>query len=155
MTQEIVSKVRQELMAASDEKTKLSFRRFFKEPVIIHGVKSVEVGRITRAWLPEINQMPKEHVFALCQELLESDYCEEGWVAANWAHAKSAEFLPEDLDTFADWINRTITNWAECDTFCNHTVDTLIEMYPQLAECMKAWAVHSNLCPCSSVLRRA
>lgn len=145
MSNSIVLQVRQELIAAVDAKTKQSFQRFFKEPVVCHGVKSAEVGRITRNWLPTIKLMPKQEVFVLCKELLKSEYCEEGWVAANWAHAKSAEFTQEDFKVFEDWIDKTITNWAECDTFCNHTVGTLVEMYPQLAPNLKEWAQHPNL----------
>ena len=137
--------IRKDLIEAADDITKQNFPRFFKEKVIFHGVKSAEVGRISRKWVKITERMPKQAIFKVCAELLESDYCEEGWVAANLARSKTAEFLPIDFDLFADWIDRTIHNWAECDTFCNHTVGAIIQMYPQLALKLKAWAQHPNL----------
>ena len=38
---------------------------------------------------------------------------------------------------FEKWINNYVTNWASCDTFCNHTVGTLVEMYPENINILK------------------
>ena len=35
-------------------------------------------------------------------------------------------------------------NWASCDTFCNHTVGTFLEMYPLYIEKLKDWTKSPN-----------
>ena len=48
------------------------------------------------------------------------------------------------LKYLKNWVNKYINNWATCDTFCNHTVGTIIEMYPVLLTGLKKWAKSDN-----------
>jgi len=43
------------------------------------------------------------------------------------------------------WIDKYIDNWAECDTFCNHTVGSFIEKFPSYVSRLKVWAKNNNL----------
>jgi 3-methyladenine DNA glycosylase AlkD len=45
---------------------------------------------------------------------------------------------------FERWVNDYVTNWAACDTLCNHSVGTLIEMYPEYLSGLKKWALSPN-----------
>ena len=35
-------------------------------------------------------------------------------------------------------------NWAKCDTLCNHTLGTFVEMYPQFIDNLGVWARADN-----------
>ena len=35
-------------------------------------------------------------------------------------------------------------NWATCDTLCNHTIGSFIEMYPEYLSGLKKWAHSQN-----------
>ncbi len=48
------------------------------------------------------------------------------------------------LGIFERWVNNYVTNWATCDTLCNHSVGTLIEMYPEKIADLKKWAKSPN-----------
>ncbi len=37
-----------------------------------------------------------------------------------------------------------MSNWAACDTLCNHTVGSFLEMYPEYLPRLKTWAVSPN-----------
>ncbi len=143
-TSEIVLLTRKELQKNADAKTKKSFQRFFKEEVKCHGVKSAAVGRVIKASLPKIKDLTKKEVFALGEELLASGYCEEAWVAASWAHTFYKDFEPNDFKVFESWIDKYIDNWAECDTFCNHTLGAFIKKYPEFVEKLKLWTKSKN-----------
>ena len=54
------------------------------------------------------------------------------------------QFEPSDFKVFQRWINKYVNNWADCDTFCNHTVGTFIMMYPEFLNELKQWAKSSN-----------
>jgi 3-methyladenine DNA glycosylase AlkD len=140
----VVAGVRRELVENSDEKTKNSFPRFFKEDVKFHGVKAPTVVKIARRRFKEAKPLGKKQVFSMCEALLKSGYCEEAWVAANWAHWMEADFEPADFETFQAWIEKYIDNWAECDTLCNHAVGSFIERYPEYLARLKSWTGSGN-----------
>jgi len=41
-------------------------------------------------------------------------------------------------------VNNYVSNWASCDTLCNHTIGTFIEMYPSYLKELKRWAHSDN-----------
>jgi len=79
-----VEEVRNALKRNSDQKTKISFQRFFKTEVKYHGVKSAVVLKIAKEFF--IRLKDKKEIFSLSEELLKSGYCEESWIAANWIY---------------------------------------------------------------------
>jgi 3-methyladenine DNA glycosylase AlkD len=144
MMNPIIKDVRGELERNSDEKTKSSFPRFFKEQVKFHGVKSATVVKIAKQYFKEVQPLGKKKVFALCEQLFKSGYSEEAWVAANWAHWLHDEFEPADFSVFKKWVEIYIDNWASCDTLCNHAVGAFIEMYPEYLQELKKWTDSPN-----------
>ena len=141
---QLLSDIRADLAANADEKTRDSTKRFFKEQVKIYGVKTATVEKIARKYWPQVKTYGKPDIFALCEELLRSDFMEEAFVVSDWM-PKYIHFLePEDLATFKLWIERYINNWAKCDSFCNHTIGDLIQKYPQLLSEVKSWAKSRN-----------
>lgn len=141
---EIIDKIREELIQDADEKTKSSGERFFKEEVKLYGLKSAEVSRISKEYYKTIRDKSKIHIFSLCDELWNSGYMEESFVACNWAYNMHKQYEPADFDVFEKWVNIYIGNWAACDTLCNHTVGTFIEMYPSFLSVLKKWAQSKN-----------
>lgn len=140
----IIEKIREELKASADEKTMESGRRFFKEEVKFHGVKTPEANKIGKKYFPEIKNEPKETVFALCEELWQSGYNEEVFIACQWSYNFRKYYRPEDFRIFENWVEKYVSNWAACDTLCNHTVGDFLEMYPQFMPELKKWAVSDN-----------
>jgi 3-methyladenine DNA glycosylase AlkD len=69
---------------------------------------------------------------------------EESFVACNWSYNMHKQYQPGDFSIFEKWVEKYVHNWATCDTLCNHTVGTLVEMYPELAEGLKKWARSGN-----------
>ena len=50
----------------------------------------------------------------------------------------------EDFDIFRYWIDTYITNWASCDSFCNHTMGDFIEKFPEYIGELKQWTQSDN-----------
>jgi 3-methyladenine DNA glycosylase AlkD len=140
----IIAKIREELEASADEKTKKSTQRFFKEEVTCYGVNTGTVRKIAEKHWSEVKLFSKEKIFALCEELFRSDYMEEAFVASFWLPNLVEQLEPNDLEVFKAWIERYINNWAKCDTFCNHTVGGLIEKHPESVSEVKSWAKSEN-----------
>lgn len=140
----IIEQIRADLKAAADEKTQASSRRFFKEEIRLYGVKTARVTKISKTHFAQVQDLSKDDIFALCEELLESGYLEEAGIAANWSYRINDRYEPGDFAVFERWVEQYIDNWAKCDTLCNHTVGTFIERYPDHVERLKTWTRSKN-----------
>jgi 3-methyladenine DNA glycosylase AlkD len=140
----IIEDLRVELTRNSDVKTKQSGERFFKETVKMYGIKSATVILIGKDYFKKLENTEKRSVFLLCEELWKSEMMEESFIACNWSHSIHKQYEPSDFLIFENWVNKYINNWASCDTFCNHTVGTFIEMYPAFLSGLKKWAGSEN-----------
>ncbi|HOS72332.1 MAG TPA: DNA alkylation repair protein [Bacteroidales bacterium] len=136
----IIEDLRFELKHNADEKTRISGERFFREEVKIHGLKSALVSSIGREYFKKLPEKNKETVFGLCEELWKSGYLEESFIACNWAYCLRKEFTPDDFPVFEGWVSKYVSNWASCDTLCNHSIGTFVEMYPSFVSDLKKWA---------------
>lgn len=140
----IIDEIRKDLLRNSDEKTRISGERFFKENVKLYGIKSAVVSDIGNVFFKKIPDKSKPVIFSLCEELWKSGVMEESFVACNWSYSVRKSYKPADMELFEEWINKYVSNWASCDTFCNHSVGTLVEMYPEKVADLKRWAKSKN-----------
>lgn len=140
----IVENLRTDLIRNADEKTRKSGKRFFKEDVTLHGVRSAIVGKISKEHYQLLQDKSKENVFRICEELWQTGIMEEGFIACNWSYFVKKQYLPEDFIIFEKWVENYISNWAACDTLCNHTVGAIVEKYPECLSQLKKWAKSPN-----------
>jgi 3-methyladenine DNA glycosylase AlkD len=140
----ITNKIREEIIKNADEKTRIQGEKFFKENVKIYGLKAAQTEQISKEFYKTITDRSKANIFSLCEELWKSGYIEEAGIACMWSYNVRKQYEPADFRVFERWVNRYITNWAACDTLCNHTVGTFIEMYPSYLKELKRWAKSQN-----------
>jgi 3-methyladenine DNA glycosylase AlkD len=140
----IIDNLRSELKQNADEKSRLSGQRFFKEEILLYGIKSAIVSAIGKKYYTEIKHKTKADVFGLCEDLWISGYWEESLIACTWSYNKRKEFVREDIRIFEKWVDGYVSNWASCDTLCNHTIGALVEQYPELLKDLKRWATSPN-----------
>lgn len=140
----IIKQIRKELKKNSDPHTKAVGQNFFKEKIKIYGVKTVLVSKIGKAFDKEILTMDKKEVFILCDELWQSGFMEESFIACHFAYFIRKNYESADFKVFEKWVNNYVTNWASCDTLCNHTVGAFVETYPEYLNNLKKWAKSEN-----------
>jgi 3-methyladenine DNA glycosylase AlkD len=141
---DVVCQVRQELQESVDSNTREYSISFFKEEIKSIGVKIPVVTKIAERLFRQIEHLDKNTVFGFCEELLKSGYIEEAFVAYKWSDRLHDRYEPEDFVVFEHWLNSYVSNWAECDTLCNHTLGTFVEKYPQYVEKLKEWTQSPN-----------
>lgn len=144
MSSKILTTLRAALNALADEQTRLSGERFFREPVTLYGIKASTVTQTGKEYLREMKDLAKQEVFDLCEELWQSGMMEESFIACQWAYSRKKQFTPDDFAVFERWVERYVNNWASCDTLCNHTIGTVVEMYPQFLADLKRWTGSEN-----------
>jgi 3-methyladenine DNA glycosylase AlkD len=140
----IAQAIQFDLQTVADEKTKAGTLRFFKETISCHGIKNAIVMQIAKKHLSAIKGCSKAEMFDICELLWQTHSLEESFVACEFAYSQKKRFDAPDIDRFESWIDNYINNWASCDTFCNHTVGTLVEMHPHLVERLKTWTTSPN-----------
>ena len=141
---EVINTIRKQLIENADQKTRESGRRYFKEEIQLYGVKTAIVTQIGNQAFKLIKAMPKSEVFALCEDLWKSGMMEESFIACNWTYSIRKQYAPEDFAMFEAWVNKYVSNWAACDSLCNHSIGSFLEQYPSFVEDIKEWTFSKN-----------
>jgi len=138
----ILSRIRADLTDAADPAAKASEQRFFKEETKSYGVKNPAVNVIAKTYLAQVKatHASKADIFGLCDQLWASGFMEEAFVACVFSESQESVTEPSDFELFESWVHKYVSNWATCDTLCNHTVGDLVTRFPELAERLTAWA---------------
>lgn len=140
----IIEELRNELKSKADDKTRESGQRFFKEKVNLYGIKTAVVEKTCREFYKTLEDKNKSNIFHICEEFWRSGIMEESFIACNLSYFVHEQYDPSDIRIFENWIELYVNNWASCDTFCNHTVGTLVEMYPETLADLKKWTASGN-----------
>lgn len=140
----LINSIRQKLKQNSDEKTKKTAQTFFKEKIKTYGVKTPLAIKIGKESFKNIKDKTKAEILALCEKLLKSGYMEESFIAYNWSYSLHKDYEPKDFKVFEKWVNKYVSNWAQCDTLCNHAIGTFIETFPQYIKRLKLWTKSKN-----------
>ncbi|MCE1188397.1 MAG: DNA alkylation repair protein [Ignavibacteria bacterium] len=144
MYKHIVDSIRTQLSDAADEETRKAAERYFREPILCYGLKNAEVHKIGREHWAEVKKLEPDVFYLLCEDLFQSNYTEEAFIAADWLAKSSKKFRREDLPLFRRWIDQYINNWAKCDSLCNHAMGDFIDRYPDAVAELKLWARSAN-----------
>lgn len=140
----VIESLRKHLSENADEKIKEGGKRYFKEEIQLYGVKTATVTQIGNQTFKLVKEMPKSEVFALCEELWKSGMMEESFISCNWGYAIRKQYSPEDFTIFEKWVNKYVSNWASCDSLCNHSIGSFLTQYPSFAENLKHWSHSEN-----------
>ncbi|TJX15173.1 DNA alkylation repair protein [Tissierella creatinini] len=140
----ILDQIRRELYENADEMTRSSGKRFFKEEINLYGVKTAIVTKIAKREFKNIKRLSKDEIFDLCEDLWKSGIMEESFIACNWSYAINSRYSEEDFLIFEKWVNEYVSNWASCDTLCNHNIGSFLEKYPSYIGKLKKWTQSEN-----------
>ncbi|UCC17799.1 MAG: DNA alkylation repair protein [Dehalococcoidales bacterium] len=144
MDSDVIKAVQNRLIDNIGEHTQRTYQSFFKEQVLFHGVKMKVVSKIAAECFKQISHLTKDEIFVLCEELLKTDYGEEAAIAFKWAYRINKQYEAEDFHLFEAWLEKYVNSWAKCDEFCNHSIGTLVERYPEYVQVLKRWARSDN-----------
>lgn len=146
MNTAIIDIIRKRLTESIDAKVLATSAHFFKEgeQTKVYGVRMGEVSRIAKESWQEVKAESKADIFLLCEQLWQSGFLEEAVVACEWAYRSHRNYEPDDIETFEHWLKSYVDNWASCDTLCNHTIGTFVEMFPEYISRLKEWAKSDN-----------
>ncbi len=103
-----------------------------------------EISKIGKYTFRQIKHFPKQQILNLCEDLWKTGYLEEAVIACIWAESLHKQYQPADFAIFEHWVYTYLTNWADCDTLCNHTIGMFVMMYPAYIAELKKWTTSTN-----------
>ncbi|MDO9026888.1 MAG: DNA alkylation repair protein [bacterium] len=127
---DIIKHIRAELLKNVDPVYREGAQNYFKEGIVLHGVRLPVVRAISARYYRQVKGLEKSEIFALCDNLLSYDTSEERTIAFDWAWRRRREFQPSDLKTFERWLKDHVSNWGGVDDLCCHTLGYFIEQFP-------------------------
>lgn len=144
MSHPLISRIQTTFESKADPKIKEGSKRYFKEPINVHGLSSKDAGALGKDFYEEVKNLSKPEMFHVCELLWQTGIFEENILACNWSYECRKEFIESDIDIFEQWIKTYVSNWATCDTLCNHTIGAIVEQYPQLITRLVQWTQSKN-----------
>jgi 3-methyladenine DNA glycosylase AlkD len=140
----ILKEIRAELISESNEQERITGQRFFREEIRLYGMKASVIREIARKGWNRVNHLSKRDIFFICEELWKSGYFEESVIACEWSYSLKKKFEKDDFAVFEHWVAEYVSNWASCDTLCNHTIGEMVMKYPELLANLKQWTLSAN-----------
>ncbi len=142
--EQLACRINVDLRLMGNEAKRISNQRFFKEEIKSHGINAAKIRTYAEGIKKEVSNKSKNDLFKTCELLWRNGFLEEVSVACSLIESRAEEFKKEDIRLFQRWIDSYVTNWASCDTFCNHSVGKLVEKFPCNVEVLKEWASSPN-----------
>ena len=141
---EIILKVREEIVKNADEKYLERVKTFSPEEAIQYGVTyyglRIPVTRkIASHFFAEIRKKSKREILNLCEILLQSGVSEERIIAFDWAFRLRKMYNSSDFFIFESWLKTYVTGWGSCDDFCTHAFGGFLYQFPEYFKEVKKW----------------
>ena len=144
--EKILAHLREHLAALSNESNAVKSDRFYKEgeAAKVYGIPASQVRKIAKTALQQIKDLPKQTILEGCEDLWKSGYFDQMLIACVWSESLHKVYDPSDFSFFERWLGNYVSNWADCDTLCNHTIGEFLMKYPEYVAKLKVWAKSPN-----------
>jgi len=136
---DIIKHIRAELLKNVDPVYRQGAQNYFKEGIVLHGVRLPVVRAISAKYYRQVKGLKRAEIFALGDQLLRYDTSEERTIAFDWAWRRRREFQPSDFNVFERWLKDHVNNWGGVDDLCCHTLGCFIEQFPEFLPRVFGW----------------
>ncbi|MRR08760.1 DNA alkylation repair protein [bacterium] len=139
--QQLIAAIRAELLRHVDPVYKEGAQNYFKEGIVLHGVRTPAVRAISAEYFGSVKGRSKAEIFALCDRLLRYETNEERTIAFDWAYRLRKQYQPADFKTFERWLRDHVDNWGGVDDLCCHTFGAFIDRFPEFLSSVFKWTM--------------
>jgi 3-methyladenine DNA glycosylase AlkD len=136
--------IEQELRRHIDVRYRKGAEAYFKEGIVLHGVRASKVREIGAGFFRKVKTQNKAVIYCCCEELLGSGYSEEKTIAFGWAFRLRRHYEPADFRLFESWLRKYVRTWGSCDDFCRHAFGVFVYRFPEFLPDVLAWTKAKN-----------
>jgi 3-methyladenine DNA glycosylase AlkD len=137
--QQFIAAIRAELVRHVDPAYRQGAQNYFKEGVVLHGVRIPVVRAISARYYRQVKGLDKTGLFALCDRLLTFGTSEERGIAFDWAWRRRQQFEPHDFKILERWLRDHVSNWGGVDDLCCHAFGHFIDRFPECLPAIFKW----------------
>ena len=142
ISKEIPKKLNLEIQKLSkNPKNVKDYSRFYKDKKIRISLAASLVKRVSSKYFKKIRNLDKNHIFALCEDLLKLHNQD---IAFDWAFRIRRKYRKEDFKIFENWLEKYVNGWSSCDDLCTHSLGYFIFEFPEFLPKIKLWAKSPN-----------
>jgi len=142
--EQVIADIRKDLRNAIDLKYKEGECRYFKEKIKPVGVRFPVVGKITTKYFKLLkNYWNYEDFVNLSERLLKDGWLEEIAIAFGFMERLN-QFTEDSFCLFERWLNKYVSNWANCDHISNHLIGDVVVKYPKFINNLLGWTKSEN-----------
>jgi len=142
MSGAIVAEIRSEIRRRASPEGAEKARRYFREPIEVHGLSAPEEKEITKQFYPRVKgDLPL--ALEVAGELIESRVLEEASVGVRLLRRMTRQFTPELFELFDGWVDH-LTNWANTDGLSTWLISETIRLDPTSEERLMSWTGSEN-----------
>jgi 3-methyladenine DNA glycosylase AlkD len=140
----MIEEIRKELKEQKQNRQN-TVKSLTEERPDLYRLRSPIVRKISQKYFSRVKGKPKEEIFQLCEELLETGYSEERTIAFDWAFRLKKKYDESDFSIFELWLKKHVNGWGSCDDFCVHALGEFIFQFPQYLQTVTEWTESDNL----------
>jgi 3-methyladenine DNA glycosylase AlkD len=143
----LIEAIQNELDGLTDEKKKsrhIDLAKRFKLNTHTRGIKTAVIRKISQKFYQRVKEKPKEEIFSLCNELLDTGSSEERVMAFDWAFRLKSQFEPSDFTILESWLHTYVEDWGACDDLCTHALGAFLYRYPSYIHNLEEWTRSTN-----------
>jgi 3-methyladenine DNA glycosylase AlkD len=135
----VIKNIRTELLQNVDPVYRNGAQNYFKEGIVLHGVRLPAVRAISAKYYRQVKGLGKSEIFALCDKMLSYDTSEERTIAFDWAWRLRRQFEPADFKILERWLKNHVSNWGGVDDLCRRALGYFICRYSQFLPQVFRW----------------
>lgn len=142
MSSVIVAEVRTEILKRANPEYAERTRRYFRETVKTHGLKTSQEREVVKLIYPKVKGN-LSLALEVAEELVKSRILEEASVGIKIMRRMTRLFTPELFDVFDSWVDH-LTNWANTDGLSTWLISETIRLDPGLWKRLLQWTASDN-----------
>jgi 3-methyladenine DNA glycosylase AlkD len=102
-------------------------------------LKTGDIRRLSSKLYHSLQDKSKDHVFTICEALLEEHSWPMGVIAYDFAYRVRKQYDDNTFYRFESWLIKYVRGWGDCDDFCTHAFGELLSQNTQLFERILPW----------------
>ncbi|NLX77353.1 MAG: DNA alkylation repair protein [Clostridiaceae bacterium] len=102
-------------------------------------IRTGDIRKLSAHLFRNIKDKSKDHVFAVCGELLEQNSWPMKVIAFDFAYRMKKQYDGNTFTLFESWLEKYVRGWGDCDDFCTHAFGELICQDTSLVKHIIPW----------------
>lgn len=108
------------------------------KPIEAH-IKTGDIRKLSGKAFKMLPSQKIEHIFPLCERLLEERQWGKGVIAFDWAYRVHEQYTKNAYSIFYLWLKNYVRGWGDCDDFCTHAFGNLLFQFKELFTNVLDW----------------